>query len=183
MKKLLALAMFTALPALAIDLNTATVEEIAALKGMTQQTAEAIVSTRTQNGPFQSSSDVLNVPGVTQGMLNQNRATLTIAGRPVTTRSGTAPAIPGVRPAIPAKKADTTVTTTSKGKTSGQVSGNKSTSGKSTAATASVQENGKDSRGNSGNDGGRGNSGGNGGGNSGGNGGGGGNSGGGGGNK
>lgn len=159
MKKLLALAMFTALPALAIDLNTATVEEIAALKGMTQQTAEAIVATRTQNGPFQSSSDVLNVPGVTQGMLNQNRATLTIAGRPVTTRSGTAPAIPGVRPAIPAKKADTTVTTTSKGKTS-------------TAATASVQENGKDSRGNSGNDGGRGNSGGNGGGNSGGNGGG-----------
>lgn len=113
MKKLLALAMFSAMPAWALDLNTATAEQIAALKGFTPKTAEAVVSARTLSGPFKSSTDVLNrVPGVTQGMLNQNRASLTIAGRAVTTRSGTAPAIPGVRSAIPAKKADTTQTTT-----------------------------------------------------------------------
>ena len=100
--------MLSALSAWAIDLNTATVQEIASLKGMTRQTAEAIVAARTQEGPFQSSTDVLKIQGMTQGILNQNRTTLTIAGRPVTTRSGTAPAIPGIRPAIPAPKAGNT---------------------------------------------------------------------------
>ncbi|SFN16330.1 Helix-hairpin-helix motif-containing protein [Formivibrio citricus] len=113
MKKLLALAMLGAMPAWALDLNTATAEQIAALKGFTPAKAEAVVAARTKDGPFKSSADVLGrVPGVTQGMLNQNRASLTIAGRAVTTRSGTAPAIPGVRAAIPAKKADTTQATT-----------------------------------------------------------------------
>lgn len=111
MKRILLLTLLSALsalPAWAIDLNTATVNEIAALKGMTPETAEAIVAARTQFGPFRTSADVLKISGVTQGILNQNRATLTIAGKPVTTRSGTAPAIPGLRPAIPAKKADLT---------------------------------------------------------------------------
>lgn len=105
MKKILLLVILCALPAWALDLNTATTDEIAALKGITLKTAEAIVAARMQTGPFKSSADVLKVSGVTQGILNQNRATLTIGGKSVTTRSGTAPAIPGVRPAIPAKKA------------------------------------------------------------------------------
>lgn len=143
MKKFFLLALFSTLPAWAIDLNTATVDQIAALKGMTPQTAEAIVAARTQFGPFKTSADVLKVSGVTQGILNQNRATLTIAGKPVTTRSGTAPAIPGVRPAIPAKKADLT-TTTKQGK---------STSGKSQTAISnqgSSGDKGDSGRGNSG---------------------------------
>lgn len=108
MKKLLIAAMLSAVPAWALDLNTATSEQIAVLKGFTPTTAEAVVTARTLNGPFKSSQDVLGrVPGVTQGMLNRNRSSLTIAGRAVTTRSGTAPAIPGVRPAIPAKKSAT----------------------------------------------------------------------------
>ena len=149
MKKFFLLALFSALPAWAIDLNTATVDQIAALKGMTPQTAEAIVAARTQFGPFKTSADVLKVSGVTQGILNQNRATLTIAGKPVTTRSGTAPAIPGVRPAIPAKKADLT-TTTKQGK---------GTSGKSQTAISNQGSSGDKGGGGRGNSGG-GNSGG-----------------------
>lgn len=156
MKKIFLLALLSALPAWAIDLNTATVDEIAALKGMTPQTAEAIVAARTQFGPFKTSADVLKVSGVTQGILNQNRATLTIAGKPVTTRSGTAPAIPGVRPAIPAKKATTTTTTTA-------TKSGKSTSGKSQTVLTGQDDNGNKGGGGRGNNGG--NSGGHGGGN------------------
>ena len=158
MKKLLVLAMLSALPAWAIDLNTATVEQIAALKGMTRQTAEAIVATRTQYGPFQTSTDVLKVSGVTQGILNQNRATLTIAGRPVTTRSGTAPAIPGVRPAIPAKKAALSTTSKSGKTTSGKP---QTTTRQDGNSTKSGNDHSKGSNGGHGGGNGGGNSGGN----------------------
>lgn len=110
MKKLWLATLVCTLPAWALEINTATTDQIASLKGMNPQIAAAIVAARTQTGSFKTSSDLLKVPGVTQGMLNRNRATLTINGKPVTTRSGTAPAIPGTRPALPAKKAATTPT-------------------------------------------------------------------------
>lgn len=99
---LLALACSSA--AWALEINTATVSDLTA-SGFSLTEAQRIVAYRDLNGPFLSSQDVLKVEGVNQGLLNKQRSTLTINGGPVTTPSGTAPAIPGVRPAIPAAHA------------------------------------------------------------------------------
>ena len=87
-----------------LELNEASVEQLTAI-GVSHELAERLVSYRKTHGAFLSSGDVLKVEGMTQGRLNQLRSSLTIDGQRVTTPSGTAPAIPGVSPAVPAHKA------------------------------------------------------------------------------
>ena len=52
------------LPGEKLDLNTATVEELQRLPGIGEKLAQAIVSFREQNGPFQTAEDLLQVPGI-----------------------------------------------------------------------------------------------------------------------
>lgn len=47
-----------------ININTASVEELAAIDGIGRATAEAIVHYREENGPFQSAEYLLDVPGI-----------------------------------------------------------------------------------------------------------------------
>lgn len=111
-KYLLALALLGAttagMAATLLDINTATVSQLESA-GFSPRNAQTIYdATHPLTGTgtiFTSSNQLLSLPGITQGTLNRLRSKISINGQPVTTRSGTAPAIPGVRPAIPAKKA------------------------------------------------------------------------------
>lgn len=107
-KSLLALCWLSlAAPALAIDINDASVAQLVAagFSATDAQTIyDAIHPTVDTINPITSSQQLLGLPGITQGDLNRVRSQLTVNGLRVTTRSGTAPAIPGVSPAIPAKK-------------------------------------------------------------------------------
>lgn len=47
-----------------INLNTATVEELAQLKRIGMKYAERIVKFREENGPFKSPQDITSVPGI-----------------------------------------------------------------------------------------------------------------------
>lgn len=47
-----------------INLNTATVEELCTLSGIGEARAKAIVSYRTDNGPFKTIEDIMNVSGI-----------------------------------------------------------------------------------------------------------------------
>lgn len=95
-----ALLLALGVPAWAVDVNTASKEELEAA-GFSADDAGRIVEAREQSGPFSSSKDLLKIEGVTQGDLNRVRADVTVDGQRITTRSGTAPAIPGVSRAIP----------------------------------------------------------------------------------
>lgn len=95
MKKLawaLALAACLAGNALAaVNINTATKEELDALPGIGPAKAQAIVDHRKQNGPFRTIDDLKNVKGIGAKRLEKMRADITV---------GT-PAAPS-RPAAPA---------------------------------------------------------------------------------
>ena len=47
-----------------VNINTASVEELATLQGFGQKTAQAIVAYREANGPFAAAEDIMNVKGV-----------------------------------------------------------------------------------------------------------------------
>lgn len=51
----------------AVDINTATAAQLEALPGIGASKAQAIVDYRTKNGPFKSTDDLKNVPGIKEG--------------------------------------------------------------------------------------------------------------------
>ena len=62
-----------------INLNQASVEELARqLKGIGRKRAQAIVHYRETHGPFVSLEQLVEVPGISIGMLEQNRSRLTL---------------------------------------------------------------------------------------------------------
>lgn len=61
-----------------ININTATVEMLAALDGVGETRAQAIVAYRSENGPFQSEKDLVNVKGIGERTLEKNLERLTV---------------------------------------------------------------------------------------------------------
>jgi competence protein ComEA len=62
-----------------VDVNTADAETLAsALSGIGQKKAEAIVSYRQMNGPFQSIEDLAKVRGIGEKTIEKNRENLTV---------------------------------------------------------------------------------------------------------
>jgi competence protein ComEA len=62
----------------AININTATVEQLAQLKGIGEAKAQAIVAYRQANGKFSSPEDITKVKGIGPSTLQTNLAQLTV---------------------------------------------------------------------------------------------------------
>ena len=77
---LLAGLLFSGLALAAININTATLQELEALNGIGPVKAQAIIDYRTQNGPFRSVDEVRKVRGIGEKLFQQIKPELTIAG-------------------------------------------------------------------------------------------------------
>lgn len=84
MKKLLialfAFFAFSGLAMAAVDINTATMEQLEALKGVGPAKAKAIVEYRTKNGPFKSVDDLDAVKGFGKKTVDGLRSEITVGG-------------------------------------------------------------------------------------------------------
>ena len=62
----------------AININTADVQELTKLKGIGQKKAEAIIAWRTENGNFKTVDQLLEVKGIGEATLADNRENIRI---------------------------------------------------------------------------------------------------------
>ncbi len=103
MKKILSvLAMFFAFTTMAfaaVNLNTATKEQLDAVKGIGPAKAQAIIDYRAEHGPFTSVNDLKNVKGFGDKTVAKMRSELTVSG------GNTAPAAKEEKKADKAAKA------------------------------------------------------------------------------
>ena len=82
-----------------VNVNTADATTIAAsLSGIGAVKAQAIVDYRQKHGPFRSVDELAQVKGISQKLINRNRADLRIDRTPTVTATG-ATARPAARPA------------------------------------------------------------------------------------
>lgn len=97
----LALTAFNALAA--VNVNTATQEQLQTLNGIGPAKAKAIIDYRNKNGAFKSVDELDKVPGIGQGVLGKLRPDVTISG-PTTVKPEAKPeAKAGAKKAEPAK--------------------------------------------------------------------------------
>jgi competence protein ComEA len=96
MKKLLfALVMGFAIYGVAIaavNINTATKEELTSLKGIGEKRAQDIIDYRTKNGAFKSVDDLEKVPGIGPGTMKQIRSQISVTGKTTIDKPASAPA-------------------------------------------------------------------------------------------
>lgn len=86
MKKLLLFLLFsllTAVAAAAVNLNTATVDELCTLKGVGPAKARAIIDHRERHGPFRSVEELVKVRGFGEKTLRRLEKSLTVTGATV----------------------------------------------------------------------------------------------------
>jgi competence protein ComEA len=89
----------------AVNINTATKEELTSLKGVGDKRAQEIIDYRKKNGDFKSVDELEKVPGIGPGIMKQIRSQVTVSGKTTASK--------------PTDKAPTTkaADTTTKGKT------------------------------------------------------------------
>ena len=96
---------FAGLAAAVVDLNSATVTELDAVKGIGPAKAKAIVDYRDKNGPFKSVDDLKGVKGFGAKSVEKLRPELTVGGAsapvPKPAAPAAAPAVPAPAPAAP----------------------------------------------------------------------------------
>lgn len=69
----------TLLFAEAVNINTANKEVLTTLKGIGERRAEAIISYREKYGPFKSIEELMEISGIGQSILEDNRENLTVS--------------------------------------------------------------------------------------------------------
>jgi competence protein ComEA len=74
--------LFSAAAAAAVDVNTATLDELVALPGIGPAKAQAIVDYRSQHGPFKSVDEVRKVKGIGDKLFQQIKPELAVGGAP-----------------------------------------------------------------------------------------------------
>jgi competence protein ComEA len=67
----------------AVNINTATKEELTTLKGIGETRAQEIINYRTKHGSFKTVDDLGKVPGIGPGILKQIRSNVTVSGKTV----------------------------------------------------------------------------------------------------
>jgi len=65
----------------AVNINSATKEELATLKGIGDKKAQAIIDYRKKNGDFKSIDDLEKVDGIGPGTMKQIRSQLSVTGK------------------------------------------------------------------------------------------------------
>lgn len=73
------LCTFSFADTVAIDINSATVEQLSQLKGIGRVKAERIVRYRTDHGPFDSIEQILEVKGIGSAILDKNRELIAVS--------------------------------------------------------------------------------------------------------
>ncbi len=73
----------------AVDLNTATQQQLEAVSGLGPAKAKAIVEFRSKNGPFKTTEDVMKVPGIKQGVYNLIKTEVTVGSKQVAATTAT----------------------------------------------------------------------------------------------
>ncbi|MFO1379010.1 MAG: helix-hairpin-helix domain-containing protein [Chitinivorax sp.] len=86
----------------AVDINTATQQQLEALKGIGPAKAKAIIDYRQKNGPFKTADDLTKVAGIKGGTLNKIKAEISVGGKAAAPAA--AAAKPAAAPAPAAKK-------------------------------------------------------------------------------
>lgn len=76
----LAALVMSAVAMAAVDVNTATKDQLIALPGIGPSKAQAIVDYRTQHGPFKSVDEVRKVKGIGEKLFQQIRPELSVGG-------------------------------------------------------------------------------------------------------
>jgi competence protein ComEA len=65
----------------AVNINTATKEELMTVKGIGEKRAQEIIDYRKKNGTFKSVDDLEKVPGIGPGIMKQIRSQVTVTGK------------------------------------------------------------------------------------------------------
>ena len=71
---LVMLIAFSGIAVAAVNVNTATKEELTSVKGVGEKRAQEIIDYRTKNGPFKTADDLQKVPGIGPGLMKQIRS-------------------------------------------------------------------------------------------------------------
>jgi competence protein ComEA len=87
----------------AVNINTASKEELESLKGVGPSKAKAIIDYRTKNGPFKTADDLNNVPGFGDKSTAKLKSSVTVSGK---TTADTAVAEKAKKAAVTDKKAN-----------------------------------------------------------------------------
>ena len=82
----------------AVNINTATREELDALPGIGPVKAQAIIEYRAANGPFKTPADIMKVKGIKDGEFAKIKDEITVSGR-TTVPAATATPAPAAAPA------------------------------------------------------------------------------------
>jgi competence protein ComEA len=71
----------------AVNINTATKEELTTLKGVGEKRAQEIIDYRKKHGNFKSVDELEKVPGIGPGLMKQIRSDVTVTGKTSTDKS------------------------------------------------------------------------------------------------
>src|SRR5262245_26899124 len=97
MKRILlfiATLLFSAFALAAININTATKEELDALPGIGPVKAQAIIDYRKANGPFKTPEDIMKVSGIKEGEFSKLKGLISVSGATTTSAAPAKAAAP-----------------------------------------------------------------------------------------